>query len=46
MKFYQAVTELKSRLGRMFDDAIALKKLETERELLEIEISEMEGETA
>lgn len=41
MRFFQAVTELKNRLGRIFDASVALQKLEIEKELLEIEIEEM-----
>lgn len=41
MRFYQSLTELKSRLGRMFDDTLALQKLEVELEILEIELAEM-----
>jgi len=40
MRYYQSLTELKSRLGRVFDDTISLKKKELELELLELDLED------
>jgi len=41
MRFYQAVTELKVRLGRIFDDSVAYEKLLIEKEMLDLDIEEL-----
>ena len=47
MRFYQTLTELKSRIGRLFDDTIAFEKLKLEKEEIELDIEdalhELEG---